>query len=175
MGAARGLLVVYTGTGKGKTTAALGLLFRGWAQGWRMCVIQFIKHEAGRWSEVRTAQELGIEWIKSGDGFTWLSRDLDRTAERARSAWQLAREKIASGRYHLVLLDEFTYPLYYGWLSADAVVQWLRSNRPLHTHVIITGRHAPPALVELADLVTEMKEVKHPYSQGIAAQPGIDY
>lgn len=140
-----------------------------------MCVIQFIKHEAGRWSEVRTAQELGIEWIKSGDGFTWLSRDLDRTAERARSAWRVAQEKIASGRYHLVLLDEFTYPLYYGWLPADAVVQWLRSNRPPHTHVIITGRHAPPALVELADLVTEMKEVKHPYSQGIAAQPGIDY
>lgn len=175
MGKPRGLVIVYTGEGKGKTTAALGLLFRGWARGWRMCVVQFIKHEAGRWSEVRTGEHLGIEWIKVGDGFTWLSKDPPTTVDRARAGWEMARTRIASGLYRLVVLDEFTYPLHYGWLSVEEVVGWLRAHRPEQTHVAITGRHAPPQLVELADLVTEMQEVKHPYRLGIPAQPGIDY
>ena len=175
MAGERGLVIVYTGTGKGKTTAALGLLFRAWARGWRMCVIQFIKHESGRWGEVRTGEQLNIEWHKCGDGFTWLSRDAAQTAQRAWRGWQLAQEKIASGLYRLVLLDEFTYPLHYGWVSTDDVVEWLRRHRPAHTHVVITGRYAPPALLELADLATEMQPIKHPYDRGMTAQAGIDF
>ncbi len=140
-----------------------------------MCVVQFVKHEGGRWGEVRTGERLGIEWHKCGDGFTWLSRDLGQSAALALSGWRLAQEKIASGSYRLVLLDEFTYPLHYGWIPPEEAVQWLRENRPAHTHVVITGRNAPPALLELADLATEMRLLKHPYEQGVAAQAGIDF
>ena len=175
MAAARGLLIVYTGPGKGKTTAALGLLFRAWARGWPMCVVQFIKHESGRWGEVRTGQHLGIEWHKVGDGFTWQSQDLAETARQAVEGWQLAQECIASGRYRLVLLDEFTYVLHFGWVAPQQAVAWLQAHRPPHTHVVITGRHAPEELLQAADLATEMQLLKHPYQQGLSAQAGIDF
>lgn len=171
----KGLLLVNTGDGKGKSTAAFGVVLRAWGRGWKCCVIQFIKHETGHWGEVRAAEKLGIEWIKTGDGFTWLSKDMDETVARARHGWGIAQEKIASGAYDLVVLDEFTYPMAYGWLPAREVIDWLRANRPEKTSLIVTGRDAPQELREYADLVTDMTKVKHPYDQGIHAQPGIDF
>lgn len=171
----KGLLVVNTGYGKGKTTAALGVLFRAWGRGMRVCVIQFIKAETGNWGEVKAAKALGIEWHTMGDGFTWLSKDVDETAARAREGWKLAQEKIASGAYDLVVLDEFTYPLTYGWVPTGEVVAWLRESKPPMLHLVVTGRDAPDELVAAADLVTEMAKVKHPFDQGITAQPGVEF
>ncbi len=171
----KGLIIVNTGHGKGKTTAALGVLLRAWGRGMRPCVIQFIKQETGAWGEVRAAEKLGIEWYKLGDGFTWLSKDMDETVAKALHAWEVAREKIASGEYDLIILDEFTYPLKYGWLDTNEVIAWLREHKPPDLHIIITGRDAPPELIEFADLVTEMRKIKHPFDQGIRAQPGIEF
>jgi cob(I)alamin adenosyltransferase len=117
-----------------------------------------------------------IELRPMGDGFTWTSRDIDQTKAKALHGWAVAQEKIASGRYDVFLLDEFTYVMHFGWLDTTEVVRWLRENKPERLHVVITGRDAPPALVALADLVTEMKLVKHPFpDQGIRAQPGIEF
>lgn len=172
----QGLVLVYTGDGKGKTSAALGALMRAWGRGLRVCMIQFIKNETGRWSEVRAGEKLeGVDWIKTGDGFSWTSKDIDETAARARHGWQIAQERISSGQYDLVILDEFTYPLVYGWLDTGEVIDWLRANRPPDLHLIVTGRSAPPELAAYADLVTEMLKIKHPYDNGVPAQPGIDF
>jgi len=172
----KGLVIVNTGTGKGKTTAALGVVTRAWGRGLRIKVIQFLKHEGARFGEVRAAQRMGIDWSASGDGWTWLSHDLDVSAERARRGWLQAKEAIQQDTLDLLVLDEFTYPLHFGWLDTREVVDWLREHKPPLLHLIITGRHAPEVLVEYADLVTEMRNVKHPYEeQGIRAQPGIDY
>lgn len=175
MAAKKGLVIVNTGKGKGKSTAAFGTLLRAWGRGMRVLVIQFLKSETGKWGEVKAAKKLGIEWIATGDGFTWLSKDMDETTARARHGWKIAREKIAKGGYDLIVLDEFTYPLYYGWLDVDDVIGWLRENKPPALHLAITGRNAPEKLIEFADLVTEMKEIKHPYEQGIKAQPGVEF
>jgi cob(I)alamin adenosyltransferase len=170
-----GLLIVYTGDGKGKTTAALGLLTRAWGRGLRICMIQFIKAGTGNWGEVKAAQKMGIEWHKMGDGFTWTSRDMDETQAKARHGWQLAQDKIASGEYDLIVLDEFTYPLHFSWLDTAEVLAWLAANKPASLHLVITGRNAPQELLEAADLITEMTEVKHPFNEGIVAQAGVDY
>src|SRR5687768_11815331 len=140
----KGLLIVNTGDGKGKTTAALGVVLRAWGRGFRICVIQFIKAETGQWGEIRAAKKLGIEWHTTGDGFTWLSKDMDETTARAIHGWQTAQEKIASGSYDLIVLDEFTYTLHYGWLQSSEVIGWLRENKPKELHLIITGRSATP-------------------------------
>jgi cob(I)alamin adenosyltransferase len=171
----KGLVIVHTGHGKGKTTAAIGTLLRAWGQGLRPCVVQFIKNEGGRWGEAKAAEQLGIEWHTVGDGFTWKSKDVAETIATARRAWTLAQEKIAGGQYDLVILDEFTYPLTYGWLNVAEVVAWLQERKPPMLHLIITGRNAPPELVEFADLVTEMAKVKHPLEAGIRAQKGIEF
>ena len=171
----RGLVIVNTGEGKGKTTAALGMLLRAWGRGLRVCVVQFIKAETGRWGETRAAQKLGIDWFATGDGFTWTSKDLDESAARAAAGWEMAKEKIAGDEYDLIVLDEFTYALHYGWLDTGEVLDWLRSHKPPRLHLVITGRSAPAALIDYADLVTEMNVVKHPYEQGIQAQPGVEY
>jgi cob(I)alamin adenosyltransferase len=173
----KGLVIVHTGNGKGKTTAALGMLLRAWGRGMKVGVIQFIKHENARYGEIRAAERMGqIDWLSTGDGFTWTSQDMDETEAKARHGWQLAQERIASDQYDLLLLDEFTYPLHYGWLETEAVIAWLKANKPARLHLVITGRYAPEALIEYADLVTEMREIKHPYKeQGIRAQAGIEY
>ncbi len=171
----QGLVLVFTGEGKGKTTAALGTLLRAWGRGMQVLVIQFLKAETGQWGEVKAARRLGWEWYKMGDGFTWRAQNGDDSAARARAGWQLAQDKIASGRYDLVLLDEFTYPLHFGWLATEQVVAWLQAHKPPATHVLITGRYAPPALQAYADLVTEMRNIKHPFDAGIRAQPGIEF
>ena len=172
----RGLVIVHTGDGKGKTTAALGTLLRAWGRGWRVCVIQFLKHEGGEWGEVRAAKKLdGVDWIKTGDGFTWTSKDMDETIARALHGWEVAKDRIANGGYDLVILDEFTYTMALDWLDTGEVIAWLKANKPGALHLIITGRDAPPKLVAYADLVTEMLNIKHPYNDNIPAQPGIDF
>jgi cob(I)alamin adenosyltransferase len=171
----KGLLIVNTGEGKGKTTAALGMVLRAWGRGFRICVIQFIKAETGQWGEIKAAKKLGIEWHSMGDGFTWTSKDMDETTARALHGWEIAKEKIASNQYDLIVLDEFTYALHFDWLNTGEVLEWLRLNRPPGLHLVITGRSAPEALIEQADLVTEMRLIKHPYDQGIQAQPGIEF
>ena len=171
----RGLIIVNTGNGKGKTTAALGLAMRAWGRDFRICVIQFIKAGTGSWGEVRAAERMGIEWHKMGDGFTWLSKDIDGTIALAQKGWALAQEKIASQSYDLILLDEFTYPLHFGWLDSDQVVGWLKEFKPPELHLVITGREAPQQVIDYADLVTEMTLVKHPYEAGIKAQAGIEF
>lgn len=170
-----GLLIVNTGDGKGKSTAAFGMILRAWGRGMRVCVIQFIKSEKGKWGEIKAAQKIGLEWITTGDGFTWDSKDLEETAARARHGWNIAKEKISSNNYDLIVLDEMTYAFKFGWLDIHEVLDWLDENRPPGLHLVITGRDAPQPLIQKADTVTEMKSVKHPFDQGIYAQPGIEF
>ena len=171
---ATSLVLVNTGDGKGKSSAAFGVMGRAWARGWEVCVVQFVK--SGKWQsgEHKLAQHLGIEWQSLGDGFTWESTDLDETAAKGRHAWEVARQKITSGDFQLVILDEMTYAVNYGWIDADDVIEVIRS-RPEKTNIIITGRDAPSGIVEIADTVTEMRPVKHAYDQGIRAMKGIEY
>ena len=167
-------VLVNTGHGKGKSSAAFGVMGRAWARGWRVGVIQFVK--GGRWQtgERKLAAHLGVEWHTLGDGFTWESTDLDETAAKNRHAWEVARSKLASGDYDLLILDELTYVVSYGWVPVNEVVSGVAA-RAAHTNVVITGRDAAPELIELADTVTEMRKVKHAYDQGIRARKGIEY
>lgn len=169
-----GLVIVNTGKGKGKTTAALGLALRAWGRGLKVIILQFIKHSTANFGEQRAAQKMGLEMRAMGDGFTWRSQDLDKTADLAVAHWEDCKEIIASGEYDVIVLDEFTYPMHYGWVDTNDVIEVLK-NRPEMQHIIITGRNAPEALVEYADLVTDMQVVKHPYQKGIKAQPGIEF
>jgi cob(I)alamin adenosyltransferase len=166
--------LINTGTGKGKTSASMGVLARSWARGWNSCVVQFLKSEKWKAGERKLADHLGIEWYTLGDGFTWESTDLDETAAKGRHAWSVAAEKIASGEYDLVVLDEATYIVRYDWLPVGDLVDVIAA-RPARTNVIMTGRYAPPELIEIADTVTEMTKVKHAMDQGIGARKGIEY
>ncbi|WP_117238367.1 cob(I)yrinic acid a,c-diamide adenosyltransferase [Thermus sediminis] len=173
-GERRGLVIVYTGDGKGKSTAAFGLALRAHGRGLRVRVFQFLKHQGARFGEHRALERLGIPIEGLGDGFTWRSRDLLASARLAQEGWQRAKEAILSGAYHLVVLDEATYPLRYGWVPLDEVLSALRAKPP-HVHVVLTGRGAPEALLELADTVTEMRKVKHAFDLGVPAQRGIEH
>jgi cob(I)alamin adenosyltransferase len=169
-----GLLIVYTGDGKGKTTAALGMVFRALGRGLPVAVVQFIK---GKWKtgERLFAETLpGLTFLVMGRGFTWESDDLSRDREAARSAWRAAAELIAAGQHPVVVLDELTYVLNYGFVGVDDVLAALHA-RPPQVHVVITGRNAPPELVAAADLVTEMRSLKHPFEHGRKAEPGVDF
>jgi cob(I)alamin adenosyltransferase len=171
----KGLVVVNTGNGKGKTTAALGVLFRAWGRDMRVKMFQFLKHTGARFGEKRAAEKLDIAIDALGDGFTWRSKDMQRTEDLAREQWAICKQAILSDEYDIIILDEFTYPLHYGWVPVEDAIETLR-RKPHMLHVIITGRYAPDELVEFADLVTEMREIKHPYKeQGIKAQPGIEF
>jgi cob(I)alamin adenosyltransferase len=168
------LVLIATGDGKGKTTAAMGTVLRALGRGWKVCVVQFLK--SGKWKsgEARMLSELGAEWHAMGDGFTWEVDDLEHSAEMARSAWAVAKEAIGSGRYQLVVLDEVTYPVNWGWLPAGDVVNSI-IDRPSKVNIFVTGRDAPPALVEIADTVTDMRNVKHAFDAGIREAKGIDF
>ena len=171
----QGLIIVNTGDGKGKTTAALGVIFRAWGRDFRIRMFQFIKHTGARFGEQRAAERLNIPIESLGDGFTWLSKDLDRTEALAVEQWHRCRDVILKGKEDIIVLDEFTYALHYGWVPVAEVVDVLR-QRPDTLHVIITGRYAPQELIDCADLVTEMKLIKHPYEdRGIRAQQGIEF
>lgn len=171
----RGLVLINTGEGKGKTTASLGVILRMLGRKKRVALVQFLKHEGGQWGEVRGLRELGLDAIKTGDGWTWTSKDLDESQSKALHGWEIAKEKITSGEYDLVVLDEFTYLLDFGWLDTMEVLNWLEENKPEEMNLIITGRNAPQALIDYADTVTEMTKIKHAYDAGIPARAGIEF
>jgi cob(I)alamin adenosyltransferase len=175
------LLAVHTGTGKGKSTAAFGLMLRAWAQGWSVGVFQFVK--SGKWKvgEHKAAMALSasdeggtIDWFKMGDGWTWTSRDLAESADLAREGWEEVKRCLADERYQLLILDEFTYPMTFGWVDTDEVVEVL-TNRPGFQHVLVTGRDAPQALVDAAGLASEIVKLKHPFDEGWRGQKGIEW
>lgn len=168
------LILVHTGDGKGKSTSAFGTAIRAVARGWKVAVIQFLK--SGEWSvgEEKVGRQLGIDWWAMGDGFTWDSEDLEESQAIAMAAWERARSVIQSGEYGLVVLDEVTYPVNWGWIDIGDVVAVLE-GRPETVSVILTGRDAAEQLIEVAHTVTEMRNVKHAFDQGIMAKRGIDY
>lgn len=170
----RGLVLVHTGDGKGKTTAALGLLVRAAGYGMSVGMFQFIKSAETKYGEHIAAATLNVEIVPLGDGFTWLSENIDEDRALAERGWAVARVDLLAGTHDVLILDELTYCLTYGWLDESEVIAALQ-NRPAGTHVIVTGRNASQRLIDAADLVTEMCVVKHPYrDRGIAAQPGIE-
>lgn len=173
-GPRRGLLIVNTGNGKGKTTAAIGLAVRAIGRGKSVRFFQFMKVGVARFGEHRALERLGLKLEGLGDGFSWKSKDLDQSAELARAGWTRASEAILSGEHFLVVLDEMTYPLIYGWLALEPVVTVLAA-RPAHVHVLITGRRCPQEIIDIADTVTDMGAVKHAFAAGIPAQQGIEH
>jgi cob(I)alamin adenosyltransferase len=179
----RPLVVLHTGPGKGKSTAAFGLALRAWNQGWPIGIFQFVKSAKWRIGEERALRLLGssgeggrVDWHKMGEGWSWIQRpgtEQDH-AEDAREGWAQIKRDLAAETYRLYVLDEFTYPMKWGWITVDEVIEALR-DRPGQQHVVITGRDAAPALIEFADLVTEMGKVKHPMDQGQKGQKGIEW
>jgi cob(I)alamin adenosyltransferase len=170
----RGLLIVNTGDGKGKTTAALGVLLRATGRQMRVGMFQFIKSTTTLYGEHAAAKLLGVEIVPLGDGFTWLSDNIEADRSLALEGWSRVHAALASGEFDVLILDELTYALTFGWLDTTDVLAAI-AGRPTGTHVIVTGRNAPQALIAAADLVTEMRVIKHPYrEQGIGAQPGIE-
>ena len=172
-GERRGLVIVNTGDGKGKSTAAFGLAFRALGRDKAVKVYQFMKVPSARFGEHRLAEKVGLPVEGLGDGFSWKSKDLERSAQLAREGWEKAKASILSGEYFLVVLDEITYPLIYGWLPLDEVLQALQA-RPRDVHVCLTGRRCPQEIIDIADTVTEMKLVKHAFEAGVPAQRGIE-
>ncbi|MCK9896750.1 cob(I)yrinic acid a,c-diamide adenosyltransferase [Frankia sp. AgB32] len=178
------LLMVHTGDGKGKSTAAFGLALRAWAQGWPVGVFQFVKSAKWRIGEEQALTVLGdsdqggtVTWHRMGAGWSWLQGRVDPQGDPAAAAaegWAQIRRDLAAQTYRLYVLDEMTYPLRWGWLDLDEVVSTLTA-RPVGQHVVITGRGAPPALLEVADLVTEMTKIRHPMDAGQKGQRGIEW
>lgn len=168
------VVIVHTGEGKGKSTAAFGTMLRAVAQGWSVAVVQFLK--SGKWhvGEEAVARRLGVEWFAAGDGFTWDSTDLEETEAKAVAAWEFAKGLLREGRHRLLILDEATYPLVWGWVDADEAAAAVAA-RSSALNVIITGRDAPSQIIEVADTVTEMHKVKHAFDSGVHAIRGLDY
>jgi cob(I)alamin adenosyltransferase len=170
----KGLLVVHTGDGKGKTTAALGIVFRALGRGMKCGVVQFIK---GKW---KTGEKMFAETLPDlnfhvmGLGFTWESDNLDRDKLAAQGAWQKSKDLILEGKHQVIVLDEITYVLNYGFVPMEDVVNTLQ-NRPSEVHVIVTGRKCPKPILDIADLISETSSLRHPYQKGIPAQLGIDF
>ena len=170
----RPLLMVHTGDGKGKSTAAFGMVLRALARDWRVAVVQFVKSGEWRTGEEAMGRKLGVDWWSTGDGFTWDSNDMEETEAVARAGWEHARSTIAAGEHELVVLDEVTYPIAWGWVALDDVVRTI-AERPPTVNAIATGRDAPEELLELADTATEMVNLHHAFDAGIGARRGIDY
>ena len=172
----KGLLIVYTGDGKGKSTAAFGAVFRSLGRGYKAAVVQFIK---GPWvsGEIKSLEKFGdrVSFHSVGDGFTWDTKDLEKDVASAKVGWEKCKQLLSAAQHDIYLFDELVYVLKYHFLSLEEVLADIERLKPPNAHVLLTGRDVPSALVEKADLVTEMREVKHPYRQGIVAQPGIDY
>ena len=163
----------YIGNGKGKTSAALGSLIRAYGRGLNVIMLQFIKRKGLQCGEHIAAEEFGIEIIPLGDGFTWRSEDLEKDRKLALECWDVCKDKILNGDYDMIILDEITYPVTYGWLNVDEVLSVI-AQRPKWMHVIITGRDANEKLIDAADLVTQMLDVKHHLGKNIRQQPGIE-
>ncbi len=171
----KGLIIVHTGDGKGKTTAALGLALRALGCGLRVFMVQFIKGD-WKYGELESAKrfEGAFEIHRAGEGFTWDVPDDEKQKELARKGWEKGKAAMASGKYRLVIFDEINYVMDYGYLPVPEVIETLR-KKPKDLHVCLTGRNAPAELIEIADLVTEMKEIKHPFQKGIVAQRGVEF
>ena len=172
-GERRGLIIVNTGDGKGKSTAAFGLALRATGRGKAVKIFQFMKVPTARFGEHRMFEQIGVPVEGLGDGFSWKSQDLERSAQLARDGWEKAKVAILSGEYFLVVCDEITYPLAFGWLDLQDVLDTLR-NRPKEVHVCLTGRRCPQEIIDIADTVTEMRPIKHAFDAGIPAQRGIE-
>ena len=170
----RSRVLVHTGDGKGKSSAAMGMMLRAVSAGWKVAVVQFVKSGKWRTGEEAAGRALGVDWWSLGDGFTWDSKDMDRTETVAREAWRSARGLIQAGEHRLVVLDEITYPMNWGWIDTAEVIETIRS-RPADVSVVATGRDAPAELREIADTVTEMVAEKHAFDAGIAAMRGIEF
>ncbi|WP_214110055.1 cob(I)yrinic acid a,c-diamide adenosyltransferase [Acrocarpospora catenulata] len=177
----RPLLIVHTGPGKGKSTAAFGLALRAWNQGWPIGVFQFVKSAKWRIGEERALQTLGelgppVTWHKMGEGWSWIKKSTSESdhAADALEGWSQIKRDLLSQTYRLLILDEFTYPINWGWIPIDDVLTTL-STRPGTQHIVITGRNAHPALLSQADLVTEMIKLKHPMDTGQKGQKGIEW
>jgi cob(I)alamin adenosyltransferase len=170
----QGLIIVNTGNGKGKSTAAFGTAMRALGNDYSVLVVQFIKGnwKTGEQAAAKTFEK--FEFRPMGEGFTWDTKDRERDTQVAMAAWSFARERIADGKTDLIVLDEINYAIDYGYVPLADVLAALQA-RPPHVHVILTGRNAKPELIEAADLVTEMREIKHPYKRGIKAQRGIEW
>ena len=170
-----GLIVVSTGEGKGKSSSAFGMAFRAAGWGMKVCVIQFIK---GKWKtgEQKAAEKFdNIEWHALGDGFTWNTNDPEQDIATSREIWELCKAKLCSHDYDMLVFDEINYVTGYGWIDGDEIAGFLREERPEWMHVILTGRNAHPAVIEVAHTVTEMHKVKHAFDAGIAASQGVEF
>lgn len=168
------VVIVNTGDGKGKSSAAFGVMLRSLARGWPVAVVQFVKSGAWKVGEEKLGRQLGADWFNVGDGFTWDSDDIEHDKALARAGWATAAALIDAGEHRLVILDELTYLCTWGWVETGDVVATI-AGRPPHVNVIVTGRDAPQELIEISDTVTEMRKVKHAYDQGINAMKGIEY
>ncbi|GGQ73544.1 MULTISPECIES: cob(I)yrinic acid a,c-diamide adenosyltransferase [Kitasatospora] len=175
------ITAVHTGPGKGKSTAAFGMALRAWNQGWPIGVFQFVKSAKWKVGEENALRVLGesgqggtVAWHKMGSGWSWVQRDIESSEEAAREGWEQVKRDLAAETYRFYVLDEFTYPLHWGWIDVAEVVEVLR-ERPGSQHVVVTGRNAPEPLLELADLVTEMTKLKHPMDAGRKGQRGIEW
>ena len=171
---ARSLVVVYTGDGKGKSSAAFGTALRAKARGWPVAVVQFLKSDKWVTGEQLMAEPLGMDFWSLGEGFTWNSEDLTRDEAEAQAAWRHGKALVQSGTHRLVVFDEITYPLNWGWIDASDVEATFR-DRPERVSLVLTGRDAPQWMIEMADTVTEMHKVKPVYDRGVRAKKGIDY
>lgn len=171
---AKGLLLIHTGIGKGKSTAAFGLLARALGHGMQAVVVQFIKGRSDTGEEAFFKKAANLQWHVMGDGFTWETQNAENDLASARKAWELVTTYLQDETVNLLILDEFTYALKYGWLSIDEVVTALK-NRPAMQHVVVTGRAAPQGLIDVADTVSEVNLVKHAFQAGIQAMPGVEW
>ncbi len=171
---ARSLVVVNTGHGKGKSTAAFGTVLRGVARDWKVGVVQFLK--SGDWNvgEEKVCRQLGVDWFAAGDGFTWNSEDLDESRAMAQGAWEHAKTLLASDDYRLLVLDEISYAMTWEWIDAAEVAKAV-AERSERVSVVLTGRDMAQEVIDVADTVTEMRKVKHAFDRGIVAKKGIDY
>ncbi|TXI29780.1 MAG: cob(I)yrinic acid a,c-diamide adenosyltransferase [Nitrosomonas oligotropha] len=169
----QGLLLILTGNGKGKSSSAFGMMARALGHGMRVGVAQFIKGRSDTGEEAFFRKQDQVVWHVLGEGFTWDTQNLERDTETARRGWSVVQTMLSDPAFDLIILDELTYPIKFGWLDLDIVLNDLK-NRPAMQHVVITGRGAPEALCEAADTVTEMTDVKHAYRAGVQAQKGID-
>jgi cob(I)alamin adenosyltransferase len=175
-GTVKGLVILFTGNGKGKTSAAMGILARASGRDLSVGVIQFIKSPDLTYGEACTARKLNIPFQSRGDGFVRNRSDQSEAEPTALEAWEEAKHWICSQAYDVLILDEVTYLFYFQWLEVQEFIAWIRQNKPGTLHLVLTGRYAPNELIDFADLVTEMREIKHPFrEQGIPAQPGVDF
>jgi cob(I)alamin adenosyltransferase len=170
-----GLVVVNTGEGKGKSSSAFGVVFRAAGWGMKVCVIQYIK---GKWKtgEQQAAKRFdNIEWHALGDGFTWDTENPEQDRQTSREIWEFSKQKIRSGEFDLVVLDEINYCSSYGWIAGKEIADFIQSEKPAWMHLLLTGRDAPREVIDAADTVTEMRMVKHAFDKGIKAEQGIEF